>query len=85
MYPWEQEAADIVENLHVEHWLDLKTRMVLIEYMFYSPHMDIFGDTRVMFEFLPSGSIESTELLTVISLNRCQGVWGISKVLGFGA
>ena len=24
-----QEAADIVESLHEEHWLDLKTRMVL--------------------------------------------------------
>jgi len=50
--------------------------------MFYSPHMDIFGDTRVMFEFLPSGSIESTELLTVISLSRYpnDGIWSIIRI-----
>jgi hypothetical protein len=39
-------AKETVELLRQTRWLDVKTRAVFVEYMYYSADLDAFGDTR---------------------------------------
>jgi hypothetical protein len=66
-------AASTIDFLRQTRWIDVKTRAVYVEYMYYSADIDAFGDTRILFEMLPSGAVVSTVTTNAVSLNRYAG------------
>jgi hypothetical protein len=76
-------AKDTIELLRQTRWLDVKTRAVYVEFMFYSADLDAFGDTRVLFEMLPSGAVVSTVTTNAVTLERYggQGFGSILRVM----
>lgn len=64
------DASTTLNLIRDLHWIDFKTRVVTVEYMYYNGDLDLFGETRITIEFLPSGAIETTLHTGVISTNR---------------
>lgn len=59
-----------IERLQQNFWVDLKTRLVVIDFAYYNSNLDLFVTVRVLNEFLASGYVSSTPIVRALRLNR---------------
>jgi hypothetical protein len=64
------DRYQIIERLQENFWIDLKTRLVVIDFAYYNPNLDLFVTVRVLNEFLASGYVNSMPVLRALRLNR---------------
>jgi hypothetical protein len=64
------DRYQIIERLQEHFWIDLKTRLVVIDFAYYNPNLDLFVTVRVLNEFLASGYVNSMPVLRALRLNR---------------
>ena len=59
-----------IERLQQNFWVDLKTRLIVIDFAYYNSNLDLFVTVRVLNEFLASGYVSSTPIVRALRLNR---------------
>jgi Ca2+-binding EF-hand superfamily protein len=64
------ERFNVIERLQENFWIDLKTRLVVIDFAYYNSNLDLFVTVRVLNEFLASGYVNSMPVLRALRLNR---------------
>ena len=64
------ERYKIIERLQENFWIDLKTRLIVIDFAYYNSNLDLFVTVRILNEFLASGYVSSTPILRALRLNR---------------
>ena len=64
------EAACGGVGLQAQKWVDVKTRAVFVDFSMYSPNVDLFAATRIVFEFFPTGVVSPYGTTRSIILNR---------------
>ena len=61
-------ATAAVDNLIESRWIDDGTRALFMDVVSYCPNNDMFLATRLAFELLPTGNIESSMILEPAAL-----------------
>ncbi|UJR25136.1 hypothetical protein I4U23_006495 [Adineta vaga] len=56
-------------NLKQNEWLNISTRAVFIEFMYFNPNTELLTSINIMFEFLTTGMIESKDFFYTIPIN----------------
>jgi Ca2+-binding EF-hand superfamily protein len=64
------ERYAILERLQENFWIDLKTRLIVIDFAYYNSNLDLFVTVRVLNEFLASGYVNSMPVVRALRLNR---------------
>lgn len=64
------QRYEILERLQENFWIDLKTRLVVVDFAYYNANLDLFVTVRILNEFLASGYVSSTPVLRALRLNR---------------
>ena len=64
------ERYETIDRLKSNFWVDLKTRLVIIDFAYYNANLDLFVTVRVMNEFLASGYVNSIPIVRAMRLNR---------------
>ena len=57
------DRYQIIERLQENYWIDLKTRLVVIDFAYYNSNLDLFVTVRILNEFLASGYVNSMPVL----------------------
>mmetsp|Transcript_20507 Transcript_20507/g.52686 ORF Transcript_20507/g.52686 Transcript_20507/m.52686 type:complete len:701 (-) Transcript_20507:753-2855(-) len=68
----EEDAKVKVLSLQAEKWVDMKTRAVFFDMVFYNDNLNMFCAVRLLFEFLPTGSVRPNPQFRTFVLNRYQ-------------
>ncbi len=63
------QANTTLSDLRALNWIDALTRAVFLDVISYNPHIDIFIQSRSLFEIYPSGQFELTVYNRVIDLS----------------
>ena len=59
-----------VATLKERKWIDLKTRVVFVDFELYSANLDIWLTSRSIFEWLPSGVVLRFPQVRAVYLDR---------------
>jgi hypothetical protein len=63
------QANQTLADLQSLNWIDALTRAVFLDVVSYNPNIDVFIQSRTLFEFYPSGQFEMTVYNRVIDLS----------------
>jgi hypothetical protein len=64
------ERFKTIERLQDNFWIDLKTRLVVVDFAYYNANLDLFVTVRILNEFLASGYVSSMPICRALRLNR---------------
>ena len=70
-----------VRALREENWLDLRTRVLLVEALIYNMQTQLFTNLIVGLEFFAGGAAFSTAQITTLQLDIYSGPNGIAVVV----
>jgi len=62
------EAQELVAQLQLNNSLDAATRLAMVEFNLYNPHVDFFIVGKFALEWLPSGFIQTSQLVRPVNL-----------------
>jgi len=65
-----EDRYAIIDRLTSSFWVDLKTRLVVIDFAYYNANLDLFVTVRVLNEFLASGYVNTIPIVRAMKLNR---------------
>eukprot|EP00735_Rhodelphis_limneticus_P009312 TRINITY_DN267_c0_g1::TRINITY_DN267_c0_g1_i1::g.1709::m.1709 TRINITY_DN267_c0_g1::TRINITY_DN267_c0_g1_i1::g.1709 ORF type:complete len:877 (-),score=257.62,sp/Q4GZT3/PKD2_BOVIN/26.14/1e-52,PKD_channel/PF08016.7/4.8e-37,PKD_channel/PF08016.7/2.8e-34,Ion_trans/PF00520.26/2.4e+03,Ion_trans/PF00520.26/5.7e-15,EF-hand_1/PF00036.27/3.1e+03,EF-hand_1/PF00036.27/0.0021,IQ/PF00612.22/0.0018,EF-hand_7/PF13499.1/0.0027,EF-hand_8/PF13833.1/0.014,EF-hand_6/PF13405.1/4.5e+02,EF-hand_6/PF13405.1/0.45,EF-hand_5 len=67
-----QQIKALIDN----EYIDLMTRMLIIDFGLYNANTNLYGDFRFLLEFPPTGSIIPSFKARIMNLNRYDGAMG---------
>ncbi|CAF3610753.1 unnamed protein product [Adineta steineri] len=71
---------EAMESLKTNAWLDLSTRAIFLEFIYFNPNTEQITSINILFEFLTTGTIETKDFFYTIPINSF--FFGRKKLLG---
>ncbi|CAF3558288.1 unnamed protein product [Rotaria socialis] len=69
-----------IDNLKTATWLDLNTRAIFIEFIYFNPNTELLTTINILFEFLTTGTIHVRDFFYTVPVNSF--FFGRKKFLG---
>jgi len=74
----QQSAAEAIDYLQENNWIDKETRSVFIEFTLYNTQINLYSVSFIKFELLPTGAIYPKFDLKLLKIDRWRDSFGIT-------
>ena len=68
-------------KLYISQWIDLQSRNVILEVLFFNPTTELFSSVQLAFEFFSGGNILTWSQINTLRLDKYSGLNGIPIIL----